>query len=139
VTDLAVGDFNGHDRFDTAALPLDNMPAGPPRLDGCVQPNDFQLATRAGMHKLGVAKLEQGLREPTWATVQALANALGVTVLDFVVEDGEAEVRPAQRGRPRKAPARAQETAEKGEATSAPLGETRSATGQGRTRKGTGK
>ncbi|HKB37279.1 MAG TPA: hypothetical protein VKD72_12565 [Gemmataceae bacterium] len=38
--------------------------------------------------------------------VQALAKALGVTVLDFVVEDGEAETRPAQMGRPRKAPCR---------------------------------
>src|SRR5262249_18511594 len=44
--------------------------------------------------QLGVAKLEQGLREPTWVTVQALAKALVATVLDFVVEDGEAELRP---------------------------------------------
>src|SRR5437016_9514410 len=87
-----------------------------------------ELATRAGMHKLGVAKLEQGLREPTWATVQALAKALGVTVLDFVVEDGEAEPRPPQMGRPRKAPAAAQETAEKGKATAAPSRQEKSAT-----------
>jgi len=46
----------------------------------------------AAQPKLDVAKLEQGLREPTWATVQALAKALVATVLDFMVEDGEAEL-----------------------------------------------
>ena len=34
------------------------------------------------------------MREATWVTVQALAKALGAMVLDFVVEDGEAELRP---------------------------------------------
>jgi transcriptional regulator with XRE-family HTH domain len=87
------------------------------------------------MHKLGVAKLEQGLREPTWATVQALAKALGVTVLAFVVEDGEAEARSPQMGRPRKAPDAAQDTAGKGKATPAPAGEKKAAR-QGRKRKG---
>jgi transcriptional regulator with XRE-family HTH domain len=38
-----------------------------------------QLAERAGMNPFGIAKLEQGTREPTWATVQALADALGVS------------------------------------------------------------
>jgi transcriptional regulator with XRE-family HTH domain len=87
------------------------------------------------MHKLGAAKLEQGLREPTWATVQALAKALGVTVLEFVVEDGEAEVRPAQKGRHRKAPVAAQETAEKGAANEAPTAPKRAPRGKW---KGTG-
>ena len=36
------------------------------------------LAERAGLYKFSVAKLEQGVREPTWATVLALASALGV-------------------------------------------------------------
>jgi len=36
------------------------------------------LAARAGLYKFSVAKLEQGVREPTWATVLALASALGV-------------------------------------------------------------
>jgi transcriptional regulator with XRE-family HTH domain len=47
---------------------------------GLTQP---QLAERAGMHQFGVAKLEQGLRQPTWATVQALAAALGVSCEAF--------------------------------------------------------
>lgn len=69
------------------------------------------LASKAGMQKLGVAKLEQGLSEPTWATVQALAKAFDGAVGEFVVEDGEtAENKPAQMGRPRKAPAIARET-----------------------------
>jgi transcriptional regulator with XRE-family HTH domain len=69
-----------------------------------------ELAERAGMNRFGVAKLEQGVREPSWATVQALAAALGVTVLEFADDtptpgqDGrKAEGEPAQpRGRPRK-------------------------------------
>jgi transcriptional regulator with XRE-family HTH domain len=63
-----------------------------------------QLAERAAMHKFGVAKLEQGLREPSWATVQALANALGTNCLAFV-DDGEitpTNRHDAKRGRPRK-------------------------------------
>jgi transcriptional regulator with XRE-family HTH domain len=34
-----------------------------------------ELAARAGMNRFGIAKLEQGVREPSWATVQALAMA----------------------------------------------------------------
>jgi transcriptional regulator with XRE-family HTH domain len=48
-----------------------------------------QLAQRAGMHKFGVAKLERGDREPSWASVQALARALGVKCDEFM--DGEAD------------------------------------------------
>ncbi len=46
-----------------------------------------ELAELAGMNRFGVAKLEQGVREPSWATVQALARALGVEVGEFVVPD----------------------------------------------------
>jgi transcriptional regulator with XRE-family HTH domain len=59
-----------------------------------------QLGDRAGLHKLTVAKLEQGLREPSWATVQALAAALGVDCRAFQEESA-----PRQRmgpGRPAK-------------------------------------
>lgn len=41
------------------------------------------LAEKAGMNRFGVAKLEQGQREPSWATVQALAAALGVDCTAF--------------------------------------------------------
>jgi transcriptional regulator with XRE-family HTH domain len=69
-----------------------------------------ELAERAGMNRFGVAKLEQGVREPSWATVQALAAALGVTVLDFA-DDTPPTKRPAAQSaeekprRPRKASA----------------------------------
>jgi transcriptional regulator with XRE-family HTH domain len=53
-----------------------------------------QLADKAGMHKLTVAKLEQSLREPSWATVIALAAALDVPCTAFLQ-------RPAQRPRQR--------------------------------------
>jgi transcriptional regulator with XRE-family HTH domain len=42
-----------------------------------------QLADRAGMHLHGITKLEQGDREPSWATVLALAKALEVDCRSF--------------------------------------------------------
>jgi len=57
-----------------------------------------QLADRAGMHKLTVAKLEQGIREPTWATVIALTDALGVSC--------EALRQPLERKHPVQGPGR---------------------------------
>ena len=56
-----------------------------------------ELAERAGLHLHGVTKLEQGDREPSWATVQALARALGVDCTAFQVEDKPAEVKPAKK------------------------------------------
>jgi transcriptional regulator with XRE-family HTH domain len=47
---------------------------------GMTQP---QLAEAAGMNRFGIAKLEQREREPSWATVQKLAKALGVTCQEF--------------------------------------------------------
>lgn len=46
-----------------------------------------QLAERAGLYKFSIAKLEQGVREPTWSTVQVLAKALGVDCRAFQVEE----------------------------------------------------
>jgi len=67
------------------------------------------LADRADMHRFGIAKIEQGLREPSWATVQALAKALGTNCLAFVDEDDAEEPAnlspPGKPGRPRKASA----------------------------------
>jgi transcriptional regulator with XRE-family HTH domain len=59
-----------------------------------------QLAERAGMHRFGVSKLEQGLREPSWATVQAIASALGVSCESF--QQPAAERPAAKPGRPPK-------------------------------------
>lgn len=64
-----------------------------------------QLAERAGLYKFSIAKLEQGVREPTWATVQTLARALGVTCDAFTDPELQppAESEPARpRSRPRK-------------------------------------
>jgi transcriptional regulator with XRE-family HTH domain len=57
-----------------------------------------ELAGRAGLNQFGVAKLEQGVREPAWATVQALARALGVNCTAFE----ETDARPAKGKRKRK-------------------------------------
>lgn len=43
-----------------------------------------QLAEQAGLNVGAVFKLEQGRREPAWATVQALALALGVSCEAFM-------------------------------------------------------
>ena len=59
-----------------------------------------ELAQRAGLYKFSVAKLEQGVREPVWSTVLALATALGVTCLAFV-EGNESEQATPKRGRGR--------------------------------------
>lgn len=59
-----------------------------------------ELADRIGFHKLSVAKIEQGIREPTWASVLALANALGVTSDAFAKEP--TTVHEPKRGRPAK-------------------------------------
>ena len=55
-----------------------------------------QLAERSGLHLGEVFKIEQGKREPSWATVQALAEALGTNCLAFaecdeIQADGVAE------------------------------------------------
>jgi len=60
-----------------------------------------QLAEKAEMHLHGLTKLEQGDREPGWATVLALSRALGVDCSAFIPTTGEEAARP--RGRPRKA------------------------------------
>jgi transcriptional regulator with XRE-family HTH domain len=42
-----------------------------------------QLADRAGMYVHNIAKMERGVREPTWPTALKLAKALGVSVAAF--------------------------------------------------------
>ena len=42
------------------------------------------LAERSGQHRQSISKIERGERMPTWATVVALAKALGVTPNDFL-------------------------------------------------------
>ncbi|HJT79461.1 MAG TPA: helix-turn-helix transcriptional regulator, partial [Gemmataceae bacterium] len=63
-----------------------------------------QLGERAGYHGFTVAKLEQGLQEPTWPTVLALAAALGVNCLAFVADGARTPAAPRGRGRPPKVP-----------------------------------
>jgi transcriptional regulator with XRE-family HTH domain len=43
------------------------------------------LARLAGLHKLAIAKLEQGVVAPTWTTVVALVDALKLAGGDFWV------------------------------------------------------
>src|SRR5437879_1591606 len=59
-----------------------------------------ELADRTGMNRFGIAKLEQGVRGPSWQTVKLLAEALGVDCTAFNQEPAPRET--AHRGRPRK-------------------------------------
>jgi transcriptional regulator with XRE-family HTH domain len=63
------------------------------------------LADKIGVHVDAVARWEQGRREPSWATVLALAEALGVDCTAFT--QAPAQRPPAGPGRPRKGPAEA--------------------------------
>jgi transcriptional regulator with XRE-family HTH domain len=58
-----------------------------------------ELAARAGLSKGGVANLEQGLREPAWATVVALAEALKVDCQAFLQRPGRNAKAPAKKKR----------------------------------------
>jgi transcriptional regulator with XRE-family HTH domain len=50
----------------------------------------YRLAKLSGLTNQGVSRLEKG-GQPSWATVQKLAGALGVEVTAFVIrEDGGA-------------------------------------------------
>lgn len=42
-----------------------------------------ELADKAGLHRVAVARLETGEREPSWATVRAIVHALGVSCEAF--------------------------------------------------------
>jgi transcriptional regulator with XRE-family HTH domain len=83
-----------------------------------------ELAGRAGLHTQAVAKIEQGIREPSLATAQAIARALGLSLsaFDDVILGTEqtaqprSEKEPARpRGRPKKveAPASSKASGEK--------------------------
>jgi transcriptional regulator with XRE-family HTH domain len=58
-----------------------------------------QLAERAEMHLHGLTKLEQGDREPSWATVQDLARALGVSCEAFQEDSAKAPAEDLEQGR----------------------------------------
>jgi transcriptional regulator with XRE-family HTH domain len=62
----------------------------------------IQLAEAAGLNLHGLTKLEQGVGEPHWPTVLALADALDCKPNDFIGQAGESEGVEPRRGRPPK-------------------------------------
>jgi transcriptional regulator with XRE-family HTH domain len=67
-----------------------------------------QLAEKAGFYKFTIAKFEQGIQEPTWPTVLALAAALGVDCRAFQAGNDGTEEQPRRGpGRPPKVKAKA--------------------------------
>jgi transcriptional regulator with XRE-family HTH domain len=63
-----------------------------------------ELAERSGVQLTSVTKLEAGTNIPQWPTVILLARALGVSLDQFVGEEGETPP-PRPRGRPKRTPA----------------------------------
>ena len=61
---------------------------------------DFATAIGISIHTL--RNWEQGRRKPTWETVLALAEALGVDCTAFTAQPGPEAEAPRPRGRPRK-------------------------------------
>jgi transcriptional regulator with XRE-family HTH domain len=59
-----------------------------------------ELAAKSGLHLHGLTKLEHGDREPSWRTIQALADALAVTCDEL--RKPAAAITKARRGRPPK-------------------------------------
>lgn len=60
-----------------------------------------ELAAKAGFRsEAGIRDLEQGVRKPTWETVLALAQAMGVECTAFTVP-ASADLPPAKAGRPK--------------------------------------
>lgn len=54
-----------------------------------------ELATRAGLRsEAGIRNLEQGVRAPSWPTVIALCQALGVTCEEFMKPPASAGEQP---------------------------------------------
>jgi transcriptional regulator with XRE-family HTH domain len=92
------------------------------------------LADASGLTREGVAQLETGRRSPTWATVLALASALGIKTDSFAQSAASNEYRGP--GRPAKAPGSAQD--ERGADLAADIEATgkTSGKGKGRRRKG---
>ncbi len=61
-----------------------------------------QLAEKARLHYMSVSRLERGVRDPSWETVQLLAEALGTTCTAFEgTVAGRPPAAPAM-GRPKK-------------------------------------
>lgn len=79
---------------------------------GLTQPVAAKLA---GLSKGGYADLEQGRWKPSWETVLALCEALGVPCTAFTDDTGATgpDAPPRGRGRPRKTPAAVQPRVDK--------------------------
>jgi transcriptional regulator with XRE-family HTH domain len=59
------------------------------------------LAAKLGLTPQAIAKYEQGGTEPTWPVVLRLAEALGVSVTEFIPAEGAAaEARAAEQPEP---------------------------------------
>lgn len=69
------------------------------RLREAMKYSQGDLAELSGVSRAGIANLEQGRREPTWAVAVKLAEALEVS-LDEFRRDG-APAKQVRRGRPK--------------------------------------
>lgn len=63
------------------------------RLRGKADLSQYALAKATGLSKQTLSQLEMGNREPSWATVQKLARALGVDCRAFQEDQRPAPVK----------------------------------------------
>jgi DNA-binding XRE family transcriptional regulator len=69
--------------------------------------SQYALAKRSGLSKQALSQLELGQREPSWATVQSIAGALGVSCMEFIDPDIYGRAQRGEVPRPRGRPAKA--------------------------------
>jgi DNA-binding XRE family transcriptional regulator len=62
------------------------------------------LAEACGVNRFSIAKVEQGLRDPSWPLALRLAHALGVSVAVFAPAEGTQAGKPGGAGPARPAP-----------------------------------
>jgi transcriptional regulator with XRE-family HTH domain len=64
--------------------------------------SQYEVAKRSGVTRQTLSRLEMGDSVPSWPTVQALARALGVNCLAFVIEGEGSGLSTAPAAAPRR-------------------------------------
>jgi transcriptional regulator with XRE-family HTH domain len=66
--------------------------------------SQYRLAQLSGLTKQAISRLERGVGQPSWETVQALARGLGVSCEAFMIEPEEPPPPPPAPKKPGRKP-----------------------------------